>query len=244
MEPKATGDAIPRSGLKQKAFLYVEHVTGKRNIFNFVHQGFIFLILKQFPTILGTFARPILYRKIMGNVGNGCLIEKSVRFEIPSRMFINNRVFIGENCWISAGSIRGEITFGDDSFIAHSCTLTAQGGSIQIGKHVHVSRSTYINGIGDIEIGDDTLIGPNVVMISGNHPFDRVDIPIRLQGVQKAKITIGKDVWLSANTTIVPGVTIGDGCVIGAGAVVTKDIPPYSIAAGVPARVVNKRKAE
>ena len=239
---RSTGDAIPTSGLIHKALLYAEHVTGYRNILRLMCQGILFVLFKQFPTILGTYIRPLVYRNILGKVGKGCLIERNARLEIPSRLFFHDRVFVGENCWISAGSKDGKIRFGDNAFIAHCCTLTGQGGKISIGSHVHISRNSYINGIGDVEIGDDTLLGPNVVFISGNHPFDRLDIPIRVQGVQRAKISIGNDVWLSANVTVVPGISIGKGAVVGAGAVVTKDLPPYSISAGVPAKVIKYRK--
>ena len=242
MTTRATGDAIPKSGMGHKVLLYIEHVTGDRKILRFLWQGLLFVLFKQFPTILGTYVRPLVYGNITGRVGKGCLIEKNVRVEIPSRIFLGDRVFIGENCWISAGHKNGEIRLGHDTFIAHACTLTAQGGKIVLGEHVHISRNTYINGIGDVEIAADTLLGPSVVLVSGNHPYDRLDIPIRLQGVQRAKISIEEDVWLSAQVIVLPGVTIGKGSVVGAGAVVTKDLPPYSIAAGVPAKVMGNRK--
>jgi len=241
MATRTTGDTIPKSGLKGKALLYVEHVTGERKIFKFLWQGLFFLVFKQFPTVLGTLIRPLLYKNILGKAGKGCLIERDVRLEIPSRIFLHNRVFLGEHCWISAGSKDGEIRFGDDSFIAHRCTLTAQGGKILLGEHVHVSRNTYINGNGEVEIGKDTMFGPNVVLISGDHVFDDVNVPIRLQGIARDKITIGHDVWVGANVCVMSGVTIGEGTIVGSGAVVTKDIPPYSIAVGVPAKVLRKR---
>ncbi len=242
MAIQPTGDAIPQSGIKAKAMIYVEHVTGERKLLKFMWQGLFFIVFKQFPTILGTFARPLVYKSILGKSGDGCLIERDVRIEIPSRVFLHNKVVLGEHCWISAGTKDGEIRFSDNAFLAHRCTLAAQGGKILIGEHVHISRNSYINGIGKVEIGNDTMIGPNVVLVSGGHPFDDVNIPIRLQGVTRDKITLGDDVWLGANVCVMSGVTIGKGSVIGAGAVVTKDIPPYSIAGGVPAKVIRKRE--
>lgn len=242
MNVRVTGEAIPPICMKDKMLLYLEHVSGDKKILKFIWQGIIFLLFKQFPTILGTYIRPLIYKSLLGKVGKGCLIERNVRFEIPSRLLLNDRVFIGENCWISAGAKDGEIRFGNDAFIAHRSTLTAQGGKILIGEHVHISRNSYINGIGDVEIGEDSILGPNVVLISGNHSFDNSNLPIRLQGEQRAKIRIENDVWLSANVCVMPGITIGKGAVIGAGAVVTKDVPPYTIAVGIPAKVVDKRE--
>ncbi len=242
MIKQSVGDSIPGGGLKNKVLSYIEHVSGNKNILKFLLQGMFFVLFKQFPTILGTYMRPVVYRSILGKVGSGCLIERDVRLEIPTRIFLNDRVFIGENCWISSGSIDGEIVFGNNTFIAHRCTLRGHGGKIFIGEHVHISRNSYINGAGDVEIGKDTLFGPNVVIASGGHNFEDLNLPIRLQGDEKAKIRIENDVWLGANVCVMPGVFIGKGAVVGAGAVVTKDLPPYSVAAGVPAKIIRNRK--
>ena len=95
---------------------------------------------------------------------------------------------------------------------------------------------------GPITIGNDVMMGPEVVIYTGGHRFDRTDIPMMDQGFTEIKpVKIGNDVWIGRRVIIMPGVTIGDGCVIGAGAVVTKDVPPYSVACGVPARIVKKR---
>ena len=243
MSARNIGESIPKSGLKNKIIAYILHVTGESNVSKFVLQGTIFLLFKQFPTILGTYIRPLLYKLLFKNIGKGCLIESNVRLEIPSGICMNNRVFIGENCRISVGGIQGKILLDDDAFIAHGCTLIAQGGHITLGKHVHISRNTYINGVGDVEIGNDTMLGPNIVLISGDHVFDDINIPIRLQGGTKAKITIAENVWLGANVCVMAGVSIGKGSVIGAGSVVTKNIPPYSIAGGVPAKVIRDRQS-
>ena len=95
---------------------------------------------------------------------------------------------------------------------------------------------------GPITIGNDVMMGPEVIIYTSGHKFDRTDIPMMDQGFTEPKaVTIGNDVWIGRRVIIMPGVTIGDGCVIGAGAVVTKDIPDYSVAVGVPARVVKSR---
>ena len=96
---------------------------------------------------------------------------------------------------------------------------------------------------GTCVIGNHVMMGEDCTIITRNHKFDRTDIPMMEQGLEEEKpVHIGKDVWIGDRVTIMPGVHIGDGCVIGAGAVVTRDIPPYSIAAGVPAKVLRSRK--
>jgi maltose O-acetyltransferase len=92
-----------------------------------------------------------------------------------------------------------------------------------------------------VEIGQDCLFGPNVVLMTTNHVFTDVNIPIRQQGVQSAAIKIENDVWLGSNALVMPGVTIKTGAVVAAGAVVTRNVPEFSVAAGVPAKIIKKR---
>ena len=126
------------------------------------------------------------------------------------------------------------------------------------GKNVNIEKNAYFSpkvslgdnsGIGvnarihgTCTIGRAVMMGEDCVIIARNHRFDRTDIPMREQGFSEEQpVFIGDDVWIGDRVTILPGVHIGNGCIIGAGAVVTKDIPPYSIAAGVPARVLRSR---
>ena len=96
---------------------------------------------------------------------------------------------------------------------------------------------------GSCVIGNDVMMGENCTVITRNHRYDRTDIPMMDQGfAQEETVYIGNDVWLGDRVTVLPGVRIGNGCIIGAGAVVTRDIPDYAIAVGVPARVIKYRK--
>jgi acetyltransferase-like isoleucine patch superfamily enzyme len=154
---------------------------------------------------------------------------------------LSDRVFIGENCLISPGSQKGEVRFESEIFISPLCGFKAFGNKISIGKHVHFSQNSFINGRGGVEIGQDSLFGPNVVLMTTNHVFTDVNTPIRLQGVQSAAIKVENNVWLGSNVLVMPGVTIKTGAVVAAGAVVTKDIPEFCVAAGIPAKVIKKR---
>ena len=117
-------------------------------------------------------------------------------------------------------------------------------GRVEIGHNVFINRGALITARDRISIGDNTLIGPYVVINSGDHIFaDRLR-PIHHQGHIVSPIFIAEDVWIGANATILRGVTIGRGSVIGAGAVVTSDVPEYSVAVGVPAKVIRRRGAE
>ena len=127
------------------------------------------------------------------------------------------------------------------------------------GKHVNIERNALFSrkvslgdysGIGinariygKCSIGSHVMMGTDVTIITRNHRFDRTDIPMDMQGFyEEEPVTIGDDVWIGDRVTILPGVTIGKGCIISAGAVVTHDVPDYSIAAGVPAKIIGNRK--
>lgn len=119
------------------------------------------------------------------------------------------------------------------------CFRTAWGG-ISIGSGSGLGVNCLVHG--PLEIGNKVMMGPDVVILTHTHNIDRTDIPMGDQGSRVAKVTIGNDVWIGMRTIIMPGVKIGNGAVIGAGAVVTKDVPDYAIVGGVPAKIIKYRK--
>ncbi len=114
-------------------------------------------------------------------------------------------------------------------------------GVVSIGKNCQFSDGVIICADAPIFIGDDAIFGFRSSVVSGNHRFSDISKPIREQGGEGKPVRIGRDVWIGSDAKILPGVTIGDGAVVGANAVVTRDIPPYSVAVGVPARLVKSR---
>lgn len=113
------------------------------------------------------------------------------------------------------------------------------GSDIIIGNNSGIGANAQIRG--KLSIGDNVLMGPDVVILTTNHRFDRLDIPIGKQGSIDEPVTIGNDVWIGQRAMIMPGVSIGNGCIIAAGAVVTKDVPDYAIVGGVPAKIIKYR---
>lgn len=139
-------------------------------------------------------------------------------------------------------SSRGAIRIGNDFKILRNATInTIEKGFIEIGDNVHVGESSMITAYQKVKIGNNVMIGPHNIIVDLSHGKDRLDIPMRIQPPTAKTIVIEDDVWISSNCVILPGVTIGKGSVIGAGAVVTKDIPAYAIAGGVPAHVLKWR---
>lgn len=115
----------------------------------------------------------------------------------------------------------------------------SSGGGISIGSGSGLGVNCMVHG--PLSIGDNVMMGPDVVILTHTHNIDRSDIPMGKQGSRIAKVTIGNDVWIGMRSIIMPGVNIGNGAVIGAGAVVTKDVPDYAIVGGVPAKVIKYR---
>lgn len=130
---------------------------------------------------------------------------------------------------------QGNTTVGDNCVICPWVVFREWGGYITIGDNCTINSFSHLSGNGGIEIGNNVRIATQCVIISANHNFDRIDVPITQQGETRGKIIIEDDCWLGAGVKVLSGVTIG------AGAVVTKNIPPYSIAVGVPAKVIKSR---
>ena len=114
------------------------------------------------------------------------------------------------------------------------------GSKIELGDNSGIGINCMI--IGPVMIGKDVMMASEVIILTANHTFDRLDIPMRLQGARDVKpVRIGDDVWIGMRSIILPGVQIGRGAVIGAGAVVTKDVPEYAVVGGNPAKVIKFR---
>ncbi len=126
----------------------------------------------------------------------------------------------------------------DESFRMFPPFYTDCGINITVGKNVFINACCKFQDQGGIEIGNDVLIGHSVVIATLNHDIN----PETRADMTPKRVKIGNNVWIGSNVTILAGVTIGDGAVVGAGSIVTKDVPPYSIAAGNPAKVIKNVK--
>lgn len=175
------------------------------------------------------------------------LRAKSTLFRLR---FFGKPISIHPTTRLGAGSVIRIFPSGDSHWIkigAHcwieeNVRIMTYGGNIEIGHHSSVNDFTVIRGGGGIKIGNNVRIGPHCVLSGISHRFDRTDIPISEQGPVRKPIIIEDDVWIGANSTVIDGVTVTTGVVVGAGSVVTRTIPPYTIVAGNPARVIRHRK--
>jgi len=129
-------------------------------------------------------------------------------------------------------------SLGDYSVVESFACINNAVGDVTIGDHTRIGLHNTI--IGPVEIGNHVNLAQGITVTALNHNFSDTNKRIDEQGVSTNPVTIEDDVWVGANAVILPGVTIGEHCVIAAGAVVTKDVPPHSLVAGVPAKVIKQ----
>ena len=134
------------------------------------------------------------------------------------------------------------ISIDDDVTFMHGIYISPCGEHVVIGSNTHFAPYAVL--YGPLTIGKNCAIAAHVVLASVGHGYDRVDIPIVKQRAQTKEIVLEDDVWIGANAVVVGGVRIGTGSIVGAGAVVTKDVPPFNVVGGVPARVIRDRRVE
>lgn len=182
-------------------------------------KDWIEFFLRNIPGRTGKVLRRLYYGILLRecsslSLSEGCIITA------PENIMVGKKVNIMRNC----------------SLYAHSNGMLKIGSSVSINSNVILGAADN----GEIIIGNDVLIGPNVVIRASNHQYKDKDIPINRQGHTGGKIIIEDDVWIGANVVLLPDVVIGRGSVIGAGAVVNNDIPPYALAGGMPAKVIKE----
>lgn len=131
----------------------------------------------------------------------------------------------------------------DVLFMKNSYVYAHDGGAILIGDNFTMNTNSQLGAsFGKIIIGNDCAIAPNCVLRASNHNFENPDVPFLKQGHTYGEIIIEDDVWISSNCVVTANTKIGKSSIIGAGSVVTKDVEPYSIVGGVPAKLIKKRK--
>lgn len=176
------------------------------------------------------------------------LIFMGADVELRNRSYIHlgRAVTLGKAVVIDGLSHNG-VTIGDGvsigsyTVIEASGTITDLGKGIRIGDFSGIGGFSFIGGAGGVDIGRNVIMGQYVSFHPENHNFESLDLPIRLQGVNRQGIVVEDDCWIGAKVTFLDGAHVGKGCVIAAGAVVRGVIPPYSVAAGIPAKVIKSR---
>lgn len=205
----------------------------------------LFALLGGVPGIVGIGLRGLAYKLILKSTGMAA-IEYGVRLAQPANIRLGRGVFVDHGVYLHA--CPSGIRIGDGSLVMHGSVLHVFNfrdlphAGITIGRKCFIGELNVIRGQGGVTLGDYVYTGSLVQILAVNHVFDDPQVPIMEQGITARGIVIDDDVWLASGVIVLDGVHIGRGSVVGAGAVVTEDLPPYSIAVGSPARVVRDRR--
>lgn len=240
-KPMDTQDALTgdRDTKLQK---YQALVVGEKGIWNLLKFEIVTLFSSWVPGALGLVLRSKLYPVLLGSVGRGVVFGCNVVLRHPSKSRLKGNVVIDDNSVLDAkGSDNRGIDVGENVFIGRNTIIYCQNGDVEIGDNANIGSNCQIFSAKKVRIGKNVLIAAYTYLVGGGHNYEDTDLPIIKQGRTALGIVIGDNVWLGASVKIMDGVTVGEGAIIAAGAVVTEDIPPYVIAGGIPAKIIKQR---
>jgi acetyltransferase-like isoleucine patch superfamily enzyme len=194
------------------------------------------------------FLRGLMMSSIHSNIRFPFFRGERITFIGAHNLSTGPRCFIGHSSHIDCTSLDGitlgnKVTIREYAWIQLTSNLNTPGDSLVIGDDTYIGPFAKIGAAAKVTIGRQCQFGPSLTLIAEEHDFDPGDLIIN-QGVSRAGISIGDDCWFGTGVTVLDGVTVGRGCVIGANSLVTKDIADFSVAVGSPARVIRSRAPE
>ncbi len=190
--------------------------------------------------------RGLWWRWRLGTCGGRLFIGRRVRLRYPRYIRVGHNVSIGDDTWISGLSREGvhlgdHVRLREHVWVQATSTLDNLGVGVRVGEGTYIGPRCLLGAGGGITIGRHVTLGAGVHVLAENHAFDDPDRPIHLQGVTRQGVVIEDEAWIGNAAIVLDGVRVGRGAVIGAGAVVTRDVPAHALAVGNPARVIGTR---
>ena len=214
-----------------------------KNMPDEARESFFMSIFMNDPSEYAAKVRLDYYKSKLKHIGENVRIGVGVKIVNPGFISLGDNVRIADHCTLIARG-EGGITIGDNVSIndrVYLDTESSETGYIKIENDVYIGTGTTLFGHKGLEIGDHVLMAQNITLTPYSHIFDDPDSNIITQGGHSKKVVIGRDSYIGMRSTIMYSGDIGEGSVIGAGSVVVKPIPPYSVAVGCPAKVIRKR---
>ena len=243
---KKTHAAITAEGSALKKYQKV--MVGSRSVPALLYYE-LCMLLAPVPGALGMVLRKVFWPGMFGSCGKGCMFAAGIVVRHPGRIHLGRSVVISEGCILDGrhGTAGRSIRLGDNVILSNNVMLSCKNGTITIGNDTGINAQAIIQSTNDcpVSIGRDCIIGQRCLVIGGgSYHMDRLDIPIRKQGIRDdGGIVLADNVWLGGNVTVLGGVTMDSGSVAAAGAVLAKSVPANSVNMGVPARTVRNRSA-
>jgi len=226
--------------------VYRDLVVGSPRWLALLHHEFAVSWCASVPGALGFALRKALWRgRMFHRCGAGVIWARNITLWHPAKMSIGSGVAVDEGVQLDArGCAAGEFRLGDGALIGRDCIISGKDGPLVIGPRVNVGAACILYASTNLEIGADTMLAAQCYVGGGRYTSrGRIDRPIAEQPEPRRGVRIEADCWLGAGAKVVDGVTIGRGSIVGAGAVVTRDVEPYSVVGGVPARRLATRTA-
>ena len=240
-------------GLHRKVFdpnksasqLYKEMTVGDKGWGSWLYYELVMLIFGLLPGALGLALRRIFFKPLFGRVGRNVIFGRNMNIRQPHKIKIGDNVIIDDDCTLDGKGERNQgIDIGDYVTIGRFSSLVCKDADISIGSHVNIGTNVKIIAAnqGKIEIGNSIDIGSGCHFSGGSYDYSDADQLPSTQRIETKGIYLEDLAWIGAGVIILDGVRIGTKSIVGAGAVVTADIPKRSIASGVPAKVKRSRE--
>jgi acetyltransferase-like isoleucine patch superfamily enzyme len=223
---------------------YMGLTLGEQSLSKFILYEILTSILGPLPGGVGYFLRKNTYRWFIRSIGSNFILGRNVVIRHPHRLKIGNNVTIDDNCLIDGrGAGDTGVIIENNVVINRNCYIQAKNGYIRISNRASIGCNSVIISMDGLEIGEAVLIAGGCYISAGAYKYENPNLPIMDQVVYtNGPISIGAGVWIGTRVTLLDGVKIGKNAVIGAGAIVTKDIPEYTVAVGIPAKVIREIK--
>jgi len=224
---------------------YQSFVLGDDRLSFLIKYEIITSIFGSIPGAAGLALRKYFFPLLFQKIGSNVIFGRDITIRHPKKIVIGSNVVIDDHCVIDAkGENNTGIIIGDNVFISRNTIISCKEGDIRIGNDANIGTNCLIHSETSVTIGNYALIAAYCYIVAGgSHHFDNTEVPIILQpSISKGGVVIQDDVWLGAGVKVLDGSSIDQGVIVGAGAVVNGDLPPYSVAAGIPAKVIKKRR--
>lgn len=221
---------------------YLAIFVGRDGLLALIKYELLVSLLGPMRGALGFFLRSRLWPRLLGSVGRGTVFGRDVVLRSPHRIRLGAGVLIDDGVVLDAKGERSLIELGDRILLGRQCVLSCNEATIRMGDLLSVGPFCFFASKGFIEIGSGVSIGAGTYLLAGSHASDDPERSILEQDRTAQGITVEDNVWIGTNCSILDGVRIGRGSIVSAGSVVSKDVPPYSVVMGNPARLVQRRK--